>query len=364
MKQTFDYGELPQHSVTLCSFSRGKDAIATYLEVRDKFEEVVPFYLYGVPDLEFVEESLAYYEKLMGRRIIRLPQPKMYEMLNNMTYQPPVEERYRTILGWQLPNFDHVDVHHAVCRSVGVNPIETYTAIGLKLADSIQRRTALTRNGLVTHSKQKYYPIAYYSKQDVLDKCERAGWKLPIDYRYFKDSFDGLQIRYMLPIKQHFPRDYQKILEWFPLVELEVMPLRKIYEGSTVMSKPLKPLKPLGALKPLIPEPLPESTLAHLPVLDNPEDSAKRDHVEMMKMLRRQQREAIDEANDAGYWFGVYFQNRHQKEAFIKAIGAVELTEGQYIDGNELAKVMGIELPERVMPYKVGQIDKKCAALT
>lgn len=129
----------------------------------------------------------------------------------------------------------------------------------------------------------------------------------------------------------------------------------------------LKPLKPLGELKPLrplIPEPLPESTLAHLAVLDNPEDSANRDHIEMMKMLRNQQRTAIDEANDAGYWFGVYFQNRHQKEAFIKAIGAVELTEGQYIDGTELAKVMGVKLPPRDLPYKTGQIDKKCAALT
>lgn len=130
------------------------------------------------------------------------------------------------------------------------------------------------------------------------------------------------------------------------------------------MSKPLKPLKPLGALKPLKPEPIPESTLAHLEVLDNPEDSANRDHIEMMKMLRRQQREAIDEANDAGYWFGVYFQNRHQKEAFIKAIGAAELTEGQYIDGVELAKAMGIKLEPRTLPYKTGQIDKKCAALT
>jgi hypothetical protein len=232
MRQSFNYEELPQRKITLCSFSRGKDAIATYLEVRDKFEEVVPFYLYGVPDLEFVEESLAYYEQKMGRRIIRLPQPKMYEMLNNMTYQPPVESRYRTILGWQLPNFTHVDVHHAVCKAVGADPLQTYTGIGLKFADSIQRRTALARNGLVTHSKQKYYPVAFYSKADVLGSIKAAGWKLPIDYRYFKDSFDGFQVRYLLPIKQHFPRDYQKILEWFPLAELEVRRYEKYMRGT------------------------------------------------------------------------------------------------------------------------------------
>ena len=31
----------------------------------------------------------------------------------------------------------------------------------------------------------------------------------------------------LIPIKQHFPRDYQKILEWFPLADLELFRLEK-----------------------------------------------------------------------------------------------------------------------------------------
>jgi hypothetical protein len=26
-----------------------------------------------------------------------------------------------------------------------------------------------------------------------------------------------------VPLKKHFPRDYQRVLEWFPLAEAEVM---------------------------------------------------------------------------------------------------------------------------------------------
>lgn len=219
----FDYSELPKSDVTLCSFSMGKDSLATYLEVRDHFEHVVPFYLHGVPDLEFVEDNLAYYEKLIGRHIIRLPQPKFYAMLNDLMYQPPDEQRHNLIWSWCLPNHTHEEIHEAVCKCEGLDPKTAYTAIGLKMTDSVQRRTALARNGLVTHSKQKYYPIAYYTKQDVLDKVKGAGWKLPSDYAYFKDSLDGFQIRYLLPIKKHFPRDYQRILEWFPLAEAEVL---------------------------------------------------------------------------------------------------------------------------------------------
>lgn len=228
----FDYGCLPHREVALVSFSMGKDSLATYLEIRDKFERVIPFYLHGVPDLEFVEDNLAYYEKLIGRHIIRLPQPKFYAMLNELMYQPPDEDRHRLIWSWCLPNHTHEEIHEAVCLQEGVDPQTTYTAIGLKYADSIQRRTALAKNGLVTHSRKKFYPIAHYTKQDVLDKIKAAGWKLPTDYRYFKDSLDGFQIRYLLPIKQHFPRDYQRMLEWFPLLELEVLRYERFQRGA------------------------------------------------------------------------------------------------------------------------------------
>lgn len=220
---SFDYASLPQSDVCLCSFSMGKDSLATYLEVREHFKRVIPFYLHGVPGLEFVEDNLAYYEGLIGRHIIRLPQPRFYAMLNDLVYQPPDEERHNLIFGWQLPNHTHEDIHESVCEIEDVDPQTTYTAIGLKYADSIQRRTALARNGLVTHSRRKFYPIAEFNKDDVLNKIRGAGWKLPTDYRYFKDSMDGLQIRYLLPIKQHFPQDYERIKEWFPLVDLEVL---------------------------------------------------------------------------------------------------------------------------------------------
>ena len=34
-------------------------------------------------------------------------------------------------------------------------------------------------------------------------------------------SFSGIHAGYLLPIKKHAPKDYRKILEWFPLIEAE-----------------------------------------------------------------------------------------------------------------------------------------------
>jgi hypothetical protein len=219
----FDYSELKQRDVCLCSFSMGKDSLATYLEVKPHFKRVIPFYLYSIPNLSFIEDNLKYYEDKLGEHIWRLPQPKFYNMLNTLMYQPPDEDRHALIKSWQLPKFTHDDVHVDVCELGGVDPETTFTALGLKYADSIQRRTSLARNGLISWNKKKFYPIAYYNKQDVIDKIKGAGWKLPTDYRYFSDSFDGLQIKYVLPIREHFPNDWEKIKELFPLIELEIL---------------------------------------------------------------------------------------------------------------------------------------------
>src|SRR5688500_4971874 len=73
----------------LLAFSTGKDSIGAYIQLRRHFTDIIPFYLYLVPDLEFVEESLTYYESIMGRRILRLPHPSLYRWLNNLVFQAP-----------------------------------------------------------------------------------------------------------------------------------------------------------------------------------------------------------------------------------------------------------------------------------
>ena len=56
----------------------------------------------------------------------------------------------------------------------------------------------------------------------VADVIKRAGVELPVDYAWFGRSFDGIDARFLVPLKQHAPRDYQRVLEVFPLAELEV----------------------------------------------------------------------------------------------------------------------------------------------
>lgn len=204
---------------TLLAFSTGKDAIAAWLAIRDHFDEVVPYYLYLIPGLEFVDESLGYYEQFFGVRITRLPHPSLYRWLNNFVFQPP--ERCLVIEQARLPMFDYADVRQVMCEDKGL-PLETLVADGVRAADSPMRRIAIQTHGSISKRLGKYHPVWDWRKADLVGAFRKAGVRLPEDYRLFGRTFDGLDLRFTLPLKKHRPRDYQRILEWFPLIDLEV----------------------------------------------------------------------------------------------------------------------------------------------
>lgn len=68
-------------------------------------------------------------------------------------------------------------------------------------------------------------------------------------------------------------------------------------------------------------------------------------------------------ATDSEYWVGLCFQTREQKEHFLRAAKLLQAGD-KYIDGQLLAKRMGIELPPADVPYNVSaKVDAKYAAL-
>jgi 3'-phosphoadenosine 5'-phosphosulfate sulfotransferase (PAPS reductase)/FAD synthetase len=207
------------HNKTLIAFSAGKDAVAAYLSIRDHFDDVVPYYLYLIPDLEFVEDSLDYYERFFGVKITRLPHPSLHRMLNNFVFQPP--ERCAVIEQARLPSHDYADIRNAMISKHSLDD-RVMVADGVRAADSPMRRIAISQHGPITWSQNKYHPVWDMKKDQLIDLLNKHNCKLSIDYKYFSRSFDGIDLRFLLPIKKHFPRDYQKILDWFPLAELEV----------------------------------------------------------------------------------------------------------------------------------------------
>lgn len=207
-----------QTDTILLAFSCGKDSIGAWLECRKHFPRIIPFYMYLVPDLEFVERSLAYYEDWFGCRIARFPHPSLYRMLNNAVFQAP--ENKQAILRAGLPYFSYADVYEALREKHGVP--DAWCATGVRAVDSPYRLIALKKYGPINAKIKQFYPIHDWRLDRLIAEIEAAGIKLPVDYRLFGRSFDGIDLRFLQPIKDTFPRDYQRILDLFPLAQLEV----------------------------------------------------------------------------------------------------------------------------------------------
>lgn len=209
----------------LVAFSLGKDAIATELALQAEEIETHLAYMYLIPPdengkhMSFIEDSIAYFEDTWQKPVHRYPHPSIYRWLNSFTFQPP--ERCAIIEAAKLPEPEYEQLWALIKNDLEL-PQDTWIADGVRAADSIVRRASFTRHGVMKTSNHKVSPIYDWLKAEVMGAISAAGVKLPVDYEWFGRSFDGIDYRFLAPLKEHSPADYQRVLDWFPLAELEI----------------------------------------------------------------------------------------------------------------------------------------------
>lgn len=205
----------------MLSFSAGKDSVAAWLALRRYFKTIVPVYMYLVPGLRLVEEGLRYYEDFFETHIIRLPNPTAYEMMNAGVHQTP--DRILAIEESPLPTFSKDEVFQLVREDWGL-PESTFVAMGVRAADSPNRRSTIMKYGSVNENRNPptFQPVWDWNKARLIDELKAAGAHLTDDYRLFGRSFDGIDFRFLYPLKRHYPDDYERILEWFPLADADI----------------------------------------------------------------------------------------------------------------------------------------------
>lgn len=203
----------------LVAFSTGKDALGCEAALKEAGVETRLAYLYYIPGLRFVEETLAQQEDMLGKPIARYPHPSLWRWLNALVFQPP--ERCAIIEAAKMPTIEYEDMWDLIRADMGL-PHGTLVADGVRAADSIVRRASFVKHGIMKVARRKVSPIADWVKSEVLDCLDRHRLTLPRDYEWFDRSFDGIDYRFLEPLSRHAPDDYQRILDWFPLAELEL----------------------------------------------------------------------------------------------------------------------------------------------
>ena len=203
----------------ILSFSLGKDSVAAWIQLRRFFPHIVPYYLYLIPDLAFVNASLTYYEQVFKTSIIRAPHPSVYRMLNNLVFQAPENCRLIESMQLQEPSYDTLA---AMVRRENKLPPAAMVATGVRCSDSIMRRTSLKKWGSLNPKRKTFWPVFDWTADRLETELRQANMKLPVDYHMFGRSFDGIDFRFLNPIKERFPEDYARILQFFPLADLEL----------------------------------------------------------------------------------------------------------------------------------------------
>ena len=203
----------------LLSFSMGKDSLAMWLYLREHFR-IIPYFLYWMPGLSFQERALDYYEDFFGCHIIRLPHPLLYGWLSQGCYMPP--HMWAWMYAQNLWRYELADVDDLLAATLGLD--RPYTALGFRKNDNLDRYRLINQLGAVAPRDGKrryYYAIWDWNIEQVAGIINRHGVKLPDDYQYWGRTIAALHYQFLKPLSVHFPDDYARFLDWFPLLEAE-----------------------------------------------------------------------------------------------------------------------------------------------
>jgi hypothetical protein len=208
----------------LVSFSAGKDAVGCVLALRKAgFTDLHLYHMYIVPGLRIMEEGLAYYEALWDTRITRVQGRGIMTRLGFYAYQP--FHRIPLIHRWEPtepPSFDSIS--REVRRDLGWGK-SVPTVVGIRMDDSIFRAASLKKSGVYQRTRNVLYPVFDWSRERLRQALIETQTRLLTDYRIFGRSFsgDGLDYRFLAPLRKHYPDDYARVLRLFPAIEAELL---------------------------------------------------------------------------------------------------------------------------------------------
>ena len=215
----------------LLAFSAGKDSLAAWLALlEDGRFDIVPYYLDWIPGgWSWSHEMLAYYESYFGCKIYRMPHPYLYEQIDRAAFQPP--DRVQRINTLDLPTFTFADVDNLVAKAAGLSA--PFVAIGMRAADNLERRRMILQQGSLGIKRRRYfYPVWDWKIQDVIDIIMRHNVKISPEYAIWGRTPVSFNYDYMAPLRDNFPDDWEKLRQWFPMIDLQCYRYEVLNNGN------------------------------------------------------------------------------------------------------------------------------------
>lgn len=201
-----------KHPRVLVSFSGGKDSsVCLDLAMRSGFTEVVPFFMYLVPGLSFVEKRLKWAESMYGVKIMQVPHWVGYSYIRQEVF---CDRKYTMD---DMPEVKLPELYAMVQMQTGINLILN----GGKKSDGLWRKRFIWS---VRNKASLMHPIDEWNKWDVYAYLKARNIPVP------KESVDmgakgagvGLHPSSLLWIYDNHPDDFKKIEKVYPYVRAAV----------------------------------------------------------------------------------------------------------------------------------------------
>lgn len=210
--------------ICLLAFSRGKDAIAAWLWLRNFFHTIYPFHAAYYPHLEYVDRSLRYYETVFGTKIERCFDGEASNGLKYKWYQPI--ERYPLLNSLNRKTYTMEDIADVLRRKYNIHDAPMAQAISMH--DNLFRRMNLrklddkgnlTYQGAFKPGYNTFYPTFDWTPTQVVETIKAAGVFLPDDYLTEAHSLTLIQLKNIERIMTLFPADFERAKGMFPLLK-------------------------------------------------------------------------------------------------------------------------------------------------
>lgn len=184
-------------------YSGGKDSAVTLDLCAKHFAKVHVVFMYQVQGLSFQEQALAWAESRYGVEVYRIPHFELSDFYRAGVYCKPDPA---------LPRVAISDVYAHVRQVFGAH----WIAAGERAKDSIVRNAMIKKSGSVDAKRGRFYPLAYWSKQAVLRYVAANRLLVSPESRLLGHSFRSLHTADLAAIKEHYPDDYQRVVQAFP----------------------------------------------------------------------------------------------------------------------------------------------------
>jgi phosphoadenosine phosphosulfate reductase len=212
-------------------FSTGKESVVTLDLCARYFKNVHACFMYLVKGLEFQERVIRYYENKYGIEVLRIPHYRVAHYLRYGYYCRPDLSVRETKL---------VDCYNRARQHFGIE----WIAAGETICDSRVRRAMIKSSSSIDVNRKRFFPVAEWKRQDIRRYIQLNKLRIAEEYQWLKSSFALMDGESLKVVRDHYPDDFRRIKEVFPLAEAAIIQFEIEHERNLRNKKD----KPVGNL--------------------------------------------------------------------------------------------------------------------